>query len=63
LAEIRERTIDLKKRKENEKRNEYEKRKNENLSKEKLESYQAINIGRETVSDLPNFQEYCPFSC
>ena len=58
LTEIKERTIGLKKRQEDEKRKEYEKRKNnmpdQIMSKEKLESYQAINVLKEPIHELPN---------
>ena len=63
MAEIRVKKIEMKKKPDNEKRTEYEMRKNENLSKEKLGSYQALNIVRENINDLSNFKVYCLISC
>lgn len=67
MHEIREKTIEMRKKQDNDKRIEYERRRSNRNdgnngeyipteSKEKLESYQAINVGREFPSDVPQLQ-------
>lgn len=64
LSEIKEKTIEMKKRQEDEKRKEFQKRKNNSdqiISIEKLESYEAIKIKKEPNQELPNLLVYCFF--